>query len=76
MSGPWAYLEWFSRGPKRGQHKHCLNKLFPYNLVENASIEHSLWSSALKQLVVVVLEAVPMGSELLQAVFVDISEPV
>lgn len=49
--------------------------LSAYNLVENTSVEYSLGSSALKEVVVVVLEAIPVGSELLQAVFVHVGKP-
>jgi hypothetical protein len=45
----------------------------PYKLVEHASIEHSFRSPALEELVIVVLETIPVSPELLQTALVDVA---
>lgn len=48
----------------------------PYQLVEDAAVERDLGLTAFEQVVVVVLEAIGVSLELVQAVGVDVLDPV
>lgn len=47
----------------------------PYNLFEHASVQNSFGSPALPQLVVIVVETLPVISEEVQALFIDVFQP-
>lgn len=55
-----------------GSTGEIIRERVPYQLVKNAAVELLLGPAALEKVVVVVLEALPVRGELLQAVGVDV----
>jgi hypothetical protein len=73
VSGPSAYLVSPSPSPStNSQHIVSIRDKNLYNLLEDTSIQYPLLSPALRQLMVVIFQAVPVGSEVVEAVISNI----